>query len=173
MSLAPRHKRLFASETARCEQLWSLESGSLRPIVRVNPRLRRARGRCVPASRTVELRPDVTTGSANELRRVFCHELAHLAVHRLYGPSAKPHGQEWRALMQAAGYPPVASLCRVITGQGADRRLSSSQFEHRCPVCQMVRLARRRVSAWRCANCVAAGLPGELIVTRQKGRASR
>jgi SprT protein len=104
---------------------------------------------------------------------VLCHELAHLAVHRLHGRSAKPHGPEWRALMQAAGYPPVTSLCRVVTDQSADRRLSPSQFEHRCPVCQMVRLARRRVSAWRCANCVAAGLPGELIVTRQEGRSPR
>jgi hypothetical protein len=38
------------------------------------------------------------------------------------------------------------------------------RFEHRCPVCQSVRLARRRMTAWRCAECVEAGLNGVIDI---------
>ncbi|HLE72474.1 MAG TPA: hypothetical protein VJH87_22540 [Vicinamibacteria bacterium] len=39
---------------------------------------------------------------------------------------------------------------------------------HRCPVCQLFRAARRLMSRWRCAACVASGLEGRLSITRHE-----
>jgi predicted SprT family Zn-dependent metalloprotease len=103
------------------------------------------------------------------LREVLCHELAHLAVYRLHGGSARPHGPEWRQLMAAVGVASLATArtCAVVRPTKPNARKDyRSRFEHRCPVCQMVRFARRPVRSWRCAGCVAAGLPGLLTVTR-------
>jgi ribosomal protein L37AE/L43A len=43
------------------------------------------------------------------------------------------------------------------------------RYEHRCPVCHAVRFARRRMSQWRCRECVTVGLPGLLEVARTVG----
>ena len=139
------------------------------PDVWVNSHLRRALGRCVLATGRIDIRPDVASGRLSRLREVLCHELAHLAVHRLHGDRARPHGPEWRGLMAAAGFAPAASArtCTVRRRMNTRTRTNRhSRFEHRCPVCQMVRSARRPVRSWRCASCVAAGLTGVLMVTR-------
>ena len=148
---------------------FGVSPASAPPDVRVNARLRRALGRCVLATGRIDIRPDVASGPLSKLREVLCHELAHLAVHRLHGDSARPHGPEWRGLMAAAGFSPVAAARTCTVRRPMSTRTHTNgqaRFEHRCPVCQMVRSARRPVRAWRCADCVAAGLTGALMVTR-------
>jgi ribosomal protein L37AE/L43A len=44
-------------------------------------------------------------------------------------------------------------------------------YEHRCPVCQTSRSARRPVGRWRCAACAEAGLDGRMVIIKRKGRA--
>jgi ribosomal protein L37AE/L43A len=70
--------------------------------------------------------------------------------------------------MRAAGFEPRV---RIPTGD-VERLVGSAQqrrgvWEHRCPVCQMSRVAGRPVREWRCASCLRVGLEGGLIITRR------
>jgi predicted SprT family Zn-dependent metalloprotease len=100
------------------------------------------------------------------MAEVLAHELAHAAARRLHPRARNPHGAEWKSLVRATGFEPMVRL-RVpaapppVTGSG-----ETARYRHRCPVCQMTRWARRPVTAWRCRNCAAAGLPGVLIINR-------
>jgi ribosomal protein L37AE/L43A len=70
--------------------------------------------------------------------------------------------------VRAAGFTPRTKL-PAPPGTRAPRRKPRHDFYlHRCPICHQSRTARRVVRRWRCAACVAAGLPGELVVTRLK-----
>ena len=164
-----RARRVMRRAFNRWQRLFGLPAGSPPPPVSINPRLRRALARCLLAAGTIELRPDVAAGQHRRLLEVLCHELAHLAVYRAHGSSARLHGPQWRALMSAAGFQPVpaSSMCTVLAPirRHVHKNLPL-RFEHHCPVCQMVRIARRAVPAWRCASCVSAGLPGILTVKR-------
>ena len=72
--------------------------------------------------------------------------------------------------MRAAGYEPQTRMAIDIPALTRVKRASSGRrnlaFEHRCPVCQTSRVARRSMKRWRCAACLEAGLSGDLeIVT--------
>lgn len=36
----------------------------------------------------------------DHLKNIIAHEMAHIVVHRLFGSKAKPHGNEWKAVMK-------------------------------------------------------------------------
>lgn len=79
----------------------------------------------------------------------------------------RPHGREWKAFMAAAGFParvriPEAMMPESI--RAANR--ASRRWEHRCPVCQATRMARTRMTRWRCRRCVEAGRSGRLVIGR-------
>jgi hypothetical protein len=148
------------------------------PGVAINPRFRRRLARFDTARNLIELRTDVAKWPPNRRSNVLTHELAHVAVFRRHGTAVAPHGPEWRHLMELAGV--EASLSGLVgcgpwssperrLGPAArkttSRRALRQRFEHRCPVCQMVRLANRPVARWRCSDCVAAGLEGRLAIT--------
>ena len=86
----------------------------------------------------------------------------------------RPHGPEWAALMEAAGYPPRARVdpqllgIEMPKGNSRARRQKRKRYvyDHRCPVCHNHRTSGRVVHHWRCAPCVDAGMKGELVVTR-------
>lgn len=152
---------------------WNVPREALDVEFVVNPRLRRAVARFLRKSRTIELGPRFFEESPRH-EEILCHELAHAAVDFVYGTRAKAHGSEWRRLVEAAGYRPATQAVfaprasRVASGTVAKTRRSSSGavYVHRCPVCQMVRRAKRPVPQWRCAACVAAGLAGTLQITK-------
>ena len=149
--------------------------------VSVNPRLSASLGMCRPATSSIELSPRFFARGARIRREVLCHEAAHLAVRALCGISAKPHGTEWRRLMALAGFTPRISIPGpsrvaqdpVSSVRRRPRAVPGWRYEHRCPVCQFTRFARRPVGAWRCAACAAAGLDGGLIITRLAPRVAR
>jgi predicted SprT family Zn-dependent metalloprotease len=97
------------------------------------------------------------------LEEVVCHEAAHVAVHELYRGRRRPHGAEWRELMQKAGFAPRV---RMPLDRLPSRMQPNTVYEHHCPVCQAHRNARRPVRRWRCTACVGVGLPGELVITK-------
>ena len=43
---------------------------------------------------------------------------------------------------------------------------TTARFAHTCTVCQFRRIANRRVTTWRCPDCYAAGLPGDLAIEK-------
>lgn len=155
---------------ARLGPIWNIPDEALKVELALNPRLTRAVARFLRRPRVIELGPRFfELGSRHE--EILCHELAHAAVDFVHGSSAKPHGPEWRRLIEAAGYRAEARTTRVLPIEQRPavpkRRASpTAVYEHRCPVCQMVRRAKRPVPQWRCAACVAAGLPGALQITR-------
>jgi predicted SprT family Zn-dependent metalloprotease len=100
------------------------------------------------------------------LFEVLCHESAHLAARDLYGRRCQPHGPEWVALVRAAGFEPRRRIPWAAPSPPPQRLAARRRrYIHRCPVCQLQRIAWRPIRAWRCAACVAAGLPGRLEIS--------
>lgn len=165
-------------QITRWGQLWGLpDLGSDVHIVFSN-RLRSTLARCRPLEGRIVVRADLARGAPAFLVEVLCHEAAHIATHKLHGHRAKPHGAEWKELVRLAGYSPsIRAAASGLTDRRPTRAGASRIYEHRCPVCQVMRLCHRPVTAWRCAGCIEAGLSGVLVITclepsteRRRGR---
>jgi predicted SprT family Zn-dependent metalloprotease len=182
MPLAPvvRIRKAFARTARALNGPWAdhgYDSNAWADVcVVLTARFTRRLGSADPVARRIRLRSDAPEWSPKLLREVLVHELAHLVVHAQYGP-VKAHGVEWQGLMRAACMP--AAAMRVGPCDQQPTRLAGERpgpakwgqrrrllYAHRCPVCQMVRFARRPVPTWRCRACVEAGLEGLLEVTK-------
>ena len=152
-------------------RLWRVPE--LRRIVRYefSGRLRGSLGRCHQGKGSVRLNEALLNKENRHLLlETLCHEAAHVAVWRLYGPRTKPHGPEWKRLLALAGYSSRATIpAGEVNGLKPSSRRVGQLYEYRCPVCEMVHLARRKNSRWRCRVCVDAGRSGHLIITRSGG----
>lgn len=150
---------------ARLGRLWSRASLADSVSIRFSSRLSRTWARTNLATKTITLASELKVDRVR-LDDVLCHELAHVVSHERVGRAEGPHGPTWRRLvLDAGGDPSVRLADRNATTTKANGVLR--RFLHRCPVCDFSRIARRPIRAWRCADCVAAGLSGELIVTEQ------
>lgn len=153
----------FTAAAERWARLWGLPDLATKTTIEFSPRLRTSLGRCLPARGTIRLHPALRDAPPDLRDEVLCHELAHLAAHRLHGPGIRAHGREWRRLMQQAGFAPRARMPRPAGLKLAPRR-PTVLYHHRCPVCGAGRTARRPVRAWRCRDCFEAGLDGVLEI---------
>ncbi len=147
-------------------RLWGVPGLEADVRVSFSRRLRASLGRCRLADGSVVLRTDLER-SHEQLASVLCHEAAHIAAHRL-APGEPAHGARWRHLVALAGF---TAETRARGGRSAEAASAHPQrlpYEHRCPVCQFVRFARRPMTRWRCPECVDVGLAGELIITVQR-----
>ena len=150
--------RLIQRELASLSKSWGVE---LRDVdVRFSKRLRVSMGRA--ALRTQRVSLSTAIRSAGQLRDVLRHELAHIAVVRLGVRGEGHHGQTWQRLLRTIGTKPTTR----VAVPGFVRRTQARRFRHECAVCDFVRYAKRAVTTWRCADCVAAGLDGSLTITR-------
>lgn len=131
----------------------------------VASRLRRTLGRADVHTGRIAIAPRVLE-DATLLREVIAHELAHVVAFRRVGASERAHGPTWAALMRAAGLDARVRIPCALP-ERPTARARTSVFVHRCPVCHATRRAKRTMPAWRCIDCSAAGLPGELEVTRR------
>ena len=156
---------LLNTKVRRWARLWRAPGLPNRVSVTFSERMQRSLGRCVPRTGAVRLNARVLGNNPALLEEVLCHELAHVAIFQLHGPKVRPHGQEWGALIRAAGFEPRARA-RLNRDVEAAEITDRAFYEHRCPVCHTIRLARRPVRAWRCAECFAAGLEGKLVIER-------
>jgi predicted SprT family Zn-dependent metalloprotease len=159
-----------------CAPSWSRVWGvaDLRDTVRVelSHRMRSSLGGFYPEERLIRIADTLFEAPAHLLHEVLCHEAAHAAVHVLHGDRARSHGREWRELMRAVGLEPRVRIPRQELAQAAQRAARKRWvWRHRCPVCRAQRLAGRPVRQWRCGSCLAAGRPGELVITRVPARA--
>ena len=145
-------------------ELWGVTELSEEATVEFSTRMTRSLGRCYPMRSLIRIAARLRDEPPAILDEVLCHEAAHLAAFRLYGPTAKPHGREWQDLVRKAGFPPATRL-RVEAGSSlAPQRKNAVNYEHRCPICQASRVARRSMRRWRCASCREAGLEGLLEI---------
>ena len=153
-------------------KLWGLPDLSATISISFSSRLRSTLARCRPAHARVVLRADLRNADPSFIAEVLCHEVAHVATYRLHGRSAAPHGKEWCALVRAAGFEPRVRTCGNAPAEKPRRQHASGNlYEHRCPVCQIIRVARRPVVNWRCAECLDAGLEGALLITQWRADA--
>jgi len=147
--------------------VWGLPGLEDAVDISFSARLKHSLGRCTPATGRIVLSESLRAAHVARVADALCHELAHVAAFVLYGRSVKAHGSEWAQLVHDAGLTPRTHrpVQRASASQVKPIRRRAWMYEHRCPVCQTVRLARRPVTRWRCAECSAAGLPGEMLVT--------
>jgi len=100
----------FRPQVKRWERAWGLPGLSDSVTVEFSRRLRSSFGLCMTKEGRIRLAERLRNGSQDLLEEILCHELAHVAVHRLHGPRARPHGPEWRQLMARAGFVPRARI---------------------------------------------------------------
>jgi len=146
---------------------WSIPSRHSKFSVEYSNRMTRCLARTYPERALIRVNARLILARSDLLPVVICHEAAHLAVHYVHGPNASPHGPEWAALVTRAGFEPShrLRLSDDAAGQAPETK-ATLQYLHRCPVCQSVRRARRRVARWRCETCLEAGLSGDLTIER-------
>jgi predicted SprT family Zn-dependent metalloprotease len=158
--------------------LWGMPGFDENLTIEWSSRLRRSLGRAVPSRRLVRLSHLLLTARRKLVLETVCHEVAHVAVPVLHRNPCRPHGPEWAELVRTAGFAPRNRVNQSARGQAATvsvRRPSGAGvrlYVHTCPVCHARRLARRRISRWRCADCVTAGLDGRLTVEAIRARSS-
>jgi predicted SprT family Zn-dependent metalloprotease len=154
---------------ARWANTWGLPGLCDALDISFSMRLRRSLGRSTPARGRITLHHALRDAPSALVTEVLCHEAAHVAAFHLYGRRVRPHGEEWRRLVVAAGYTP--RTCAEYPPATLSSRASPTRprflYDHRCPVCHTTRSARRPVSRWRCSECVAIGLPGDMLITRR------
>jgi predicted SprT family Zn-dependent metalloprotease len=155
-----------------CGHRWGLQGFEQSVRVEWGRRFRRSLGRIHLERRVVRLSAALAAGPITVLLEVLCHEIAHLAARDLYG-RRQPHGPEWVALVRVAGFEPRRRIPWSALSPPSQRAVAPRrQYIHRCPVCQLQRIAWRPVRQWRCAACVAAGLSGRLEISSPPIRAS-
>ncbi len=173
----------------RWEGVWGVPGLMESVTIEFSLRFRTTLGLCRPAQGRIRLAAgllvseEAVDGGTSLMEEVLCHELAHVAVHRLHGRQAKPHGPEWKRLVREAGFEPrLRMLVDEVDGAAQGRGPAQSaergskpgrqankprpRWEHRCPVCHSRRMAGRPVPEWRCAECLGAGLSGKLVITK-------
>jgi predicted SprT family Zn-dependent metalloprotease len=157
-----RLSRALQEDMQSWSRLWGLPNLSQEVSVRFNSRLRTTVARLLSNADIIEVGPRFIAARSKR-REILCHELAHAAATR-GARRLSPHGSDWAALVQRAGFRPASHL-KIPTESSRPKELARSRYEHRCPVCQFVRLARRPVTRWKCAECVRCGLSGKLIIS--------
>lgn len=162
-------RRAIDRHLARLSIRWGCSALGSAVRVEFSGLLRSAVARCSPKRGVIRLSTALLSpGNRPLLSEALTHEAAHLAVCLLHGPKAKPHGNEWRQLMQAAGLEPRLRLRLPNPAtQDAFPRVPKPQYEYRCPVCQSTYRCRRHDSRIRCRPCVEAGLSGLMTITRR------
>lgn len=163
-------ERRIVATLRHWQRLWHAPGLASTASVRFSTRLHATAGRCALAKREIVLNAALLDGSPQRLLEVLCHEAAHLAAHLRYGRLPRLHGSLWAELVRKAGFEPTRRLDTRDALSGRREALRRQVVVHTCPVCQTRRVAKRAVPQWRCAECVAAGLPGRFAITRRADR---
>ena len=147
-------------QSARLLALWGIPELASHVTIRFSRRIHATLGRTRVDCKCIRLNPLLANTDTELLDEVLCHELAHIVVFERFGSGAKPHGAEWKNLVQQAGFVPRLRAGLVHEKAPANNR----RFEHYCPICQSVRYAKRPMTRWRCSSCIDAGLEGHLLI---------
>lgn len=164
-AIGRRTARALEADLRRWSRRWSLPSLSRDVSISINSRLRSSIARFRRDRNCIEVGPRFLTGGRIR-REALAHEFAHAAVAARFGRTARIHGEEWGAFMRAIGISPRHQILSRAGQLNPRIAPGNTRYEHRCPVCQMIRISTRRVPGWRCRRCVEAGLTGKLDITR-------
>ena len=136
---------------------WGVPTLASRTRIAYSRRMRIHLGRTDVLSGRIHLNRRLLESHPSELLPTLCHEAAHFAATLLHGPGIKPHGPEWRHLMEMAGFPPIRACS--LGGDGAGGVTALRRYLHACPRCgyRALPTRSRRVDA-RCPCCSARGL---------------
>ncbi len=99
---------------------WNAPGLACRTLVEWSARLESSLGRALPERLTIRVNPILKSpDNMHLLRETVCHEFAHLAIYLLHGRSARPHGTEWRDLLERVGVEPRTGIPKsdVALGQ--------------------------------------------------------
>lgn len=169
--------------------LWDVPLLAKSIRVQTSARYRRSLGAYHPSRAQITLASWLLDEAPHPLLdEVLCHEAAHAAVHLSVGAVGsdlrgglravlgigrgrrerpRPHGPEWRAFMVAAGLEPRVRIPEALMPADMRAKMSAGKrWEHRCLGCQAVRMARGRMTRWRCRRCVEKGGSGRLEIRR-------
>ena len=152
-------------------RLWQVPDLKKTLRVEFSNRLKSSLGRCLPKRHLIRLNPILLQSQLSDLfGEVLCHEAAHYVVFRKFGPDCRPHGLEWRQLVEAAGFEPRPTIKTRQLGSTLSfpRKRSAVIYEHRCPVCQSFWVAQRPMRQWRCSNCMETDTRGKLEITSRR-----
>lgn len=135
-------------------------------VVERSERMTRLIAKTYPARRVIRVSTLALRMQPADVRLVMWHESAHIVVFKRYGARARPHGEEWRSLLTSAD---LKAHVRIADQQQRsiaimEPKEASRSIVYRCPVCQAVAYARRKMPRWVCAVCRNNGLSGELVV---------
>lgn len=163
--IVPRKSHNFTRALAKWAGCWRTPGLAGLLSISFSNRLRKSAGRVRPKAGIVTLHAKLITAPRSVVLEVLCHEAAHVAAYLLHGSRVKPHGSQWRALVQAAGYQPSTSLRSRWLPPPAPAPSSSRRHHYRCPVCQADYFVRRRNSHLHCTPClrVRATAPLHLV----------
>lgn len=149
---------------------WGIPDLGERVTVAFSGRLTSSLGNCRPREGRVTIARRLADGPAELLAEVVAHEAAHAAVYVLHGDVPRPHGRQWKLLMEQAGFVPR----RLVDDLPAELRSAPRRrryvWQHRCPRCGVERTAGRPVHEWRCSRCRRWGRRGRLRITRVQVR---
>ena len=148
-------------------QIWKTPEVAERITLRTSTRFKTTLGRFRPDRFEITLASWLLDSPEPLKREVSAHEAAHAAIYLRHGRKARPHGAEWSALLTAVSIPARVHIPHSDLPDARRKAFAlQPRWEHRCPVCQATRMAKTRVTRWRCARCRLRGLDGELIVER-------
>jgi len=164
-AMGAAQSKAVQADIRRLAKAWSLPSLERSIAIRVNRRLRTSVARYRRDQSCIEVGPTFLK-SAGIRREALAHELAHAAVATQFGRTSRIHGDEWRLLVEIAGFEPRTRIDVTNTSSISQNTWRPARYEHRCAVCHMKRMSKRPVRAWRCKQCVDAGLAGQLEVRR-------
>ena len=92
--------------------------------------------------------------SEDFLLRTVPHEVAHIVAYRLHGSTIKPHGPEWKAVMELFGA--EASRCHSYdTSASQIRRLKRFSYRCDCRVHQLTSIRHNRAKRGQQYICKA------------------
>lgn len=135
-------------------------------VVEQSQRMSRLIAKTYPERRIIRVSTLALRMEPADIRFIMWHESAHIVVFKRHGVRARPHGEEWKSLLASAG---LNAAVRIADREHSSKstqepRAASRSLVYRCPVCQAVAYARRKMPRWVCAVCRNNGLTGGLVV---------
>lgn len=91
------------------------------------------------------------------LRQTVGHELAHLICWHIHGSRVRPHGPEWRHVMEVLGLPALRCHSYDTARSRGRRMLPTFPYQCRCRIRQMTIIRHRRMlrrpGYYSCIQC--------------------